>query len=70
MVNIIELCLSDLINKKHLLEGELERVINSNDIETSVKFNKTLDLLKEIDSIYGSIELLKNYITTNKNQTN
>ena len=41
MVNILEICLSDLVNKKNLLEGELERIVNDGKIETEQKFNKS-----------------------------
>jgi hypothetical protein len=65
MVNILEICLTELINKKNLLENELERIVNSNTIETDVKFNKSLSLIEEISNLYKSIELVNTYITKN-----
>lgn len=68
MVNILEICLSDLINKKNLLEGELERIVNDGKVETEQKFNKSLELIDKISQTYRSIDLVNTYITKNNTQ--
>jgi hypothetical protein len=68
MVNILEICLSDLVNKKNLLEGELERIVNDGKIETEQKFNKSLELIDKISQTYQSIDLVNTYITKNNTQ--
>lgn len=70
MANILEICLSDLITKKNLLEGELETIINSPNFGSKTKYDKTMEILNEIGLIYNSINLLNMYITKNKNQEN
>jgi hypothetical protein len=68
MVNILEICLSDLINKKNLLEGELERIVNDGNIETEQKFTKSLELIEKISQVYKSMDLVNTYITKNNTQ--
>lgn len=68
MANILEVCLGDLITKKNLLEGELEQLVNDPNTGPKTKFDKTIDLLKEISDTYNSINLLNTYITKNKNE--
>jgi hypothetical protein len=70
MANILEICLSDLITKKNLLEGELESIVNSPNIGTKTKYDKTMEILNEIGLLYNSINLLNMYITKNKNEEN
>lgn len=69
MVNILEICLTDLINKKNLLEGELERIVNDGNMETEQKFTKTLELVDKISNIYRSIDLINTYIIKNNKET-
>lgn len=68
MVNILEICLTDLINKKNLLEGELERIVNDGNMETEQKFTKTLELVDKISNIYRSIDLINTYIIKNNKE--
>ena len=70
MVNMLEICLSHLINKKILLENELERLVNSDQVDSETKFNTSLELVEKISAIYQSIELTNSYITKNKNNQN
>lgn len=66
MINILELCLTEFINKRRLLELELERIVNSDKIETETKFKKTMELIEKISLTYNSIELINSYIIKNK----
>lgn len=68
MGNILTHCLTDLINQKTLLEGRLERIVNDGYTSTEIKFNRTMDLLKEISEINGLIGLVSTYITQNKKE--
>ena len=58
------------MNQKTLLEGRLEVIVNAPHMSTEIKFNKTMDLLKEISSINGLIGLVSTYITQNKKEEN
>lgn len=64
-MNILEYCLKDLTNQKVLLEGKLELIVNDPIMSNEVKFNKTMDLLKEISVIQNLIGLVSIYITQN-----
>lgn len=68
MANILELCLNDLVTKKNLLESDLEQIVNNPTVGAKTKYDKTMELLDEISSIYNSINLLNVYITKNKNE--
>lgn len=67
-MNILEKCLKDLLNQKTLLEGRLELLVNDPLMSTELKFNKTMDLLKEISDLQNLIGLTTVYITQNKNE--
>lgn len=69
-MNILEKCLKDLLNQKTLLEGRLEIVVNDPYISTELKFNKTMDLLKQIGDLQNIIGLTTIYITQNKKEEN
>lgn len=69
-MNILEICLKDLINQKTLLEGRLELIVNDTLISNDIKFNKTMDLLKEISVLQNLIGLTSMYITQNKKEEN
>lgn len=68
MVNILEICLTDLINRKNLLEGELERIVNDEKMETEQKFSKSLELVEKISNIYKSVDLINTYIIKNNKE--
>lgn len=70
MINMLEICLTELINKKNLLENELERVLNSNSLETDIKFGRSLELIEKIATIYKSIDLVNDYLIKNNNNNN
>lgn len=70
MANILEICLADLITKKNLFESELETIINDDTIGSKTKYDKTMEIVGEIGSLYNSITLLSSYITKNKNKEN
>ena len=61
MANILELCLGDLITKRTLLEGELEQIVNNPTIGSKTKYDKSMELLEQISSVYNSINLLNLY---------
>lgn len=69
-MNILEKCLKDLLNQKTLLEGRLEIVVNDSYMSTELKFNKTMDLLKQIGDLQNIIGLTTIYITQNKKEEN
>lgn len=69
-MNILELCLKDLVNQKTLLEGRLELVANDPLTANEIKFGKTMELLKEISTIQNLIGLTSMYITQNKKEEN
>lgn len=67
MVNMLDICLTDLINKKNLFENELERILNNSSLETDIKFSRSLELIEKISSTYKSIDLVQEYILKNNN---
>lgn len=70
MVNMLDICLTDLINKKNLFENELERILNNSSLETDIKFSRSLELIEKISSTYKSIVLVQEYILKNNNNNN
>lgn len=70
MVNMLDICLTDLINKKNLFENELERILNNSSLETDIKFSRSLELIEKISSTYKSIDLVQEYILKNNNNNN
>lgn len=68
MSNILEICFKDLSNQKTLLEGRLEVVVNDPILSNEIKFNRSMELLKEINEIQGLLGLVTIYITQNKKE--
>lgn len=70
MVNMLDICLTELVNKKNLFENELERVLNNSTLDTDTKFSRSLELIEKISSTYKSIDLVQEYILKNNNNNN
>lgn len=67
MVNMLEICLTEFINRKTLLENELERILNNSSLETEIKFSRSLELIEDIANVYRSIDLVNEYLIKNNN---
>ncbi len=59
---ILQLCLSEYIKERTLLELDLESFINTNDSDNFIKFNKIKETIDKIVIIEGSIERISKYI--------
>jgi len=70
MVNMLDICLTELVNKKNLFENELERVLNNSTLDTDTKFSRSLELIEKISSTYKRIDLVQEYILKNNNNNN
>ena len=65
-MRIINIVSNELYLKKQKLENELERVLNSQKINTSDKVEQTLELVNKLSSIDSDILLWASYISKEK----
>ena len=61
-MRIINIVSNELYLKKQKLENELERILNSREINTNDKVEKTLVLVNKLSSIDSDMSTWGNYI--------
>jgi len=61
-MRIINIVQNELILKKQKLENELERIINSPELNTEDKIKQILDLVCELNNIDSSIKTWISYM--------
>jgi len=62
-MNILELVIGELNQKKNLLEAELERVVNNKDLTIPNKVDMSKNLLLEITNVLTTINLTNGYLS-------
>jgi hypothetical protein len=68
-MNVLELVLGNLIQEKNIIESELERVINNDNLNTIDRVNKSKELLLSLSNIIMTINLTSGYLP-DKNKNN
>jgi|TARA_R110000744_G_scaffold132607_1_gene240826 hypothetical protein len=61
-MRIINIISNELITKQMKLENELERVLNSNNIETEDRVQLCLKTINELTEVHNNITTFKSYI--------
>jgi hypothetical protein len=65
-MNILELVLGGLIQEKNILEAELERVINDNNLTTLERVDRSKKLLVTITETFNNINTVTGYLPVKK----
>lgn len=67
-MNTLELVLGQLVQEKNILEYDLEKIVNSDNIDTLEKINRSKDILSKISNIITMINLTSNYLQPKNNE--